>query len=626
MRINFFFPKLFLFLFCAIFIFWWHSATNSNIKRQASYGFDAQNIEIWHWSAGKGLLPYKDVFYPYGLLFYYQESSLVALFGVIILTSVSLGIVLSAFWFFRESVFLAITNASLFILFILRSIGFQTWSRYGISISAAILIPAIIGRKNPIEFFLLGICTGLLFGLVQDQSLYVASIFVFVLLFTWLARRTWSLSSFLRDVVLSCGIFGVGMSVGIFPFILYLQQTQSLQGFLLQFTYLQDIALAAKTPFIPFALSASNSFVFAVLFCCLMGISFVMIVSGRRLTALMTTIGSLVFLLVLLEQKNILRSIDWQITVIAFLLLQLICAWGYHHFFTQEWRKTVVLSLCLFLLVVLYPFRMISSEQLVTHESQSIYTQVLSHLQKFSDFHNKVFSYPGSPIFYQLTGQKPPYFFTSYETTPLWAQQETIAYLQKEEIRYVIYDLRVSAIQDGVPHYARNAAEFSYLLTHFQAEERVGDFLVLHRSDVTDPQTICSIVPENELCLWQKEVNLGQLPASRGAYPQLSKELYVLFSNLPSLNIALEKQPLSSRNQVLTLSFENRDRNTITRVSFLTDHHESINATFNSCRVCVIHLDRIPGFYHSKNIIHINTDGIEPTEIKIFPSVTTDLW
>lgn len=603
--------------------FSWFRYTSAQEQRQLSYGFDAQNASMWKWTAKHGYLPYKDVFYPYGSLFYFQETSLLAQVVLLFLTSASLFVVLQGFWYLRSSLSHFILNSLTFLLFLARFMGTETWTRYGIPTASAFVFSHISSKMKNFHIFMVGVLLGLLMGMIPDQGVYVLSVYVFSVFLRWIISSNVSPKSFVSNVLLTLFPFGIGVLVGLVPFVFYLLKGNLVQGFIYNFSYLYDIGLAAKTPFIPFALSPANIFTFAILLSSLCLLSFRLIILQEKITKEMLCAANLSFLIILLEQKSILRSIDWQITGIALLLFIVVSSYLLR---TVRFKKIGILVMLMFFFITMfiYPFRQVFSEQLVTHEDPAQYAHVLGFLGRRTDYNGKVFSYPSNPVFYSLTNQKPPYFFTSYETTPRTSQGKVISYLQEEDIRYILYDLRVSSVQDGVPNYIRNSEELSYILTHYQAIEKNGPFLVLNRQDNVDLGKICAVAPDVSLCTWLTQSDLGSIPLSEGR-----KEVHIShdsrFVTLDELNKKLATQPLDSRGAVLFFHSEN-STSYGTEVMFTTTDGETGTVTFTSGERIMLHLDRIPFFYKSRNIQHIEAKGAQFYDMSLSVTFDEQVW
>src|SRR5687767_13741472 len=61
---------IFLVLFSALVLSLNYLSICSSYLKHSS--FDLQTLLTWDYSAAKGLIPYRDLYYPYGLLFYYK--------------------------------------------------------------------------------------------------------------------------------------------------------------------------------------------------------------------------------------------------------------------------------------------------------------------------------------------------------------------------------------------------------------------------------------------------------------------------------------------------------------------------------------------------------------------------
>lgn len=502
---------LFIIFFIASFLFvwWWHGESVRTEAVGSSFGFDAQNAGVWRWTARRRLLPYRDVFYPYGLLPYFQENNPVVFFIQLTVSSLTMAIVLFSLRRELKGMFSLVALIA-FLLFILRYVGFETWSRYGVGIAACFVLPFVVDKTRHLYQITFGIITGLLFGLLFDQALYMGVLYIVFISFAWFLERGRSLHSLVQRACMPIVLFGFGFIVGNVPFLFYLISTKSVSGFLFFLSYLPEVSRFAKTPFLPYALSPANMFSFAVLFTALSTLSFAIIVKSQRRLSLSTL---LLFLLtaftVLLEQKSIVRSIDWQITLPTFLML-LILMGKFLSWIKEKgiWRSLYYFGSTILLayLIFVYPFRYVHGQQLVIRGDADLYERVISVIKLDPFFNGKLFSYPSDPYFYTLTGQKPPYFFTSYETTPRDAQSYISTYLKDKDIRFVVYNLNIPAVQDGVPNFARNGYELAYIFSHYEAWKTVDHFLIFKKKGTVDVGKICMVAPNSHVCGWEGEI------------------------------------------------------------------------------------------------------------------------
>lgn len=95
--------------------------------------------------------------------------------------------------------------------------------------------------------------------------------------------------------------------------------------------------------------------------------------------------------------------------------------------------------------------------------------------------HSRIFDYLSNPVFYVLFNQKPPYYFTIFEATPLYAQKSNIRYIEKNKVKYIIYNIDALRIQDGVPDYVRSKVLFEYILNNFKVLDKVENFIIFKK-------------------------------------------------------------------------------------------------------------------------------------------------
>ncbi|PWU24251.1 hypothetical protein C5B42_00330, partial [Candidatus Cerribacteria bacterium 'Amazon FNV 2010 28 9'] len=220
---NRLFSFFLLFLLCFGGIIFWRRADARYAQAHPSYGFDAQNFELWRWTAQQGIRPYADVFYPYGYLFYYSNT--VFFFSILLdsLSAFSLCVLLHRLWKATDFSLVRYVLIGTLLVFLYRFIGFDVWSRYGIALTAALLAPTLIQKKRVIV--VLGMVYGLLFGLVQDQSIYAVLVTEFALFFVLFPRNVIFQFSFWRRFFTSSLLLAGSFAVGCIPFFVFLRQS-----------------------------------------------------------------------------------------------------------------------------------------------------------------------------------------------------------------------------------------------------------------------------------------------------------------------------------------------------------------------------------------------------------------
>jgi ankyrin repeat protein len=98
-----------------------------------------------------------------------------------------------------------------------------------------------------------------------------------------------------------------------------------------------------------------------------------------------------------------------------------------------------------------------------------------------SEKNAKIFSFPGDPIFYILFNQKPPYYPTIYEATPIYAQKKLIKFIEENKINYVILNIKSTSIQDTVPDKMRARILYEYIMNNFKKEKQIDNFLIFKK-------------------------------------------------------------------------------------------------------------------------------------------------
>ncbi|MBI2613664.1 MAG: hypothetical protein HYW62_02740 [Candidatus Levybacteria bacterium] len=471
--------------------------------------FGSQIPLTWDFTSLNNVLPYKDIYFPYGILFYFKSNIFLAIINFFLPTILFTGI-----YVFLKKAFvnklIAFFAFISFYLFISKFTGIENFSRYGIALIIGVLLSFIFYRSPRLTLkasFFIGILIGGVFSLVNDQGLYILSLFFFLLLITPILKRVkLSFNFLISRIVFSF----LGFVIGFLPFLIFLISNNAENGFLLFIKHLPDFSLYAKTPFIPFSTTTDNLFTFGSIFIAVVLLSFKIFFSNKRLSLISFMELGLVFILILLEQKNIIRSIDKQITFIAFFL--------YIIMFNELIKDKVnaTLTVLFYLIIsglivsgfVLHPFinyklgfkRELKSmffqenlgnflviknnlclddnvNKLIKNKSTGL-EKVKMAIEKASKDPVEIFDYLSDPVFYVLFNQKPPYYFTIFEGTPLYAQESNVKYIKENNINYIIYNNDALSIQDGVPDKARTRLLFKYVLDNFMILDKVENFVI----------------------------------------------------------------------------------------------------------------------------------------------------
>jgi hypothetical protein len=474
-------------------------------------GADNQALLLWKYSAGLGILPYKEIFYPYGLLFYYLDQNIFfVLFYFLLAPFVLLTVFLGLKYLFQDKLF-AISSFIIFYIFIVTITGFETFNRYGMVTAAAIIFAFVFyHNKNKLKRVLIasGILTGLFFPFINDFGLYVPILFItFALINTWIKSRfnKKSIIFFFQNT----GLFLFGYLIGLVPFIVYLVLTESFSWFVFYLQNLRDIAQFAKTPFFHTITSRDNIFTLGMLVVTIFILCSKFFWTKTKITFNNYLQIGLVTVLVLFEQKSIIRVIDTQISFLGLLLYFSLFYELLHYGKKYKFSNRILFlyfinsSIAILFLLGLHPatatnpfvniknvftVNNFTNKSCVDKNMRAITStnveimEVKEYVEKIPEFNGKVFTFPGEPIFYILFNQRPPYYPTIYEATPKYSQEMLIRYIEDENIDIILYNAKIKSIHDEVPDRVRGRYLYQYLQTHFSILERVNDYIILKRN------------------------------------------------------------------------------------------------------------------------------------------------
>lgn len=618
-----------------------------------SLGFDVQNLLTWEYAQSIGLLPYKDLFYPYGLLSYFQ--------GNIFWRLVYIAEILGLLYFylilfkklFKNSYFTYLSFLYFYVVVTLHP-GLDSFIRYGVITTFAVMLSLHFEKTiylAPWKIIFFGIIGGAIFSLWTDQGIYaVIASFFFIIVNSLIKNGFKDLikKKYYVNVLVSLILFFVGFAIGLIPFLIYLVTNNALGDFLLSIKRLADISLYAKTPFFHSLRSQIAIFNFVTLFVSISYLSFRYFFIKKKINNIGYVLIALTATLFLLEQKSIIRSMEIHLAFISVLITLIFFYIFFQKFLALRLNRNkhqLLLPGMVFGFYLLFIIFIVSKDNLIkscvaeinnskdTFAKENVlkhlgksgeeYSLVLEKISKQKNSKYKIFSFPGDPIFYILNEQKPPYFFTVWEGTPLYGQNKRIEYIEKNNIEYVILNTKARAIQDGVPDYIRSPREFAYILTHFAAVDSVDDFLILKRQKHI-PDFFSNKLPDNfkDFRSFLLTVDLKSIPRSEGIYKKgyLSKIDSIGFKNKKLLNAYLSSHEVNSANRLLVIESKNGKNREDLEVKIRTFDGKETKITFYACEnniPCIIHLRNIPLFYINRLIKEIDISAENINMVKL---------
>lgn len=611
--------------------------------------FDNQIIITWQYTGLAGLLPYKDIYYPYGLLFYFKNINVIfSLFYILLTTGLLFTIFLVIQKIWKERVFSYFFFVTL-LIFINLNTSMLVFIRYGVAVCLSLVFAFLFLKDKylkPSKTFFAGLLTGLIFSLVNDQGIYSVIIFVLFLLsnpiihtgLSELKKTNYYIQNLKR---ISVHIFG--FCVGIVPLFFYLVRNEMLPQFVSSIIQISNFATYGKTPFIPYSMTLDNIFIYISIFITLFLLVY-KFATRKTLTINFYIQLALLMVIILLEQKSIVRSISTQITFVSFFLY--IFLLKDIDIFLSKINIVLKKRIFVYLLFVVFVFNLqlsgnlnktlydasnkcLSNNLSLASNDSSSYKQVVDIIKKDSKS-AKIFSYLNDPIFYILFQQKPPYYFSIFEATPSYAQKENIKYIQDQKVNYIIYNQDMTRIADGVPAYARGNELFKYVINNFSVFDKKNEFTILKKNPGADIFKDKSLNKSPEFKKFLLDIDLAAIPKSEGLYKSSVLENYIIYNgDLVNLNSFISRNKTESVNKFIVLTArEYKNNNKFMKIKINTTDNLTTVINFYKCdlnKECIINISNIPLFYKNRNLASIELDNVFIGNIWLVDYVNNDL-
>lgn len=617
-------------------------------KTYSDFGFDNQALFAWDYSASLGMTPYKEFFYPYGVLSYFVTQNILIDVLFLLITPILLVILFTLFKKLWKSKIYAYFFLVLSVVFINKYIGWEGFDRYGVFVVFSLAFGYLVYTRKSLSkkfsiFF--GIIGGFIFSLMHDQGMYIFSVFLFNLFFySILFKKPFA---FLQLASYLTGVF-----LGLIPFFLYLAKNNAIDGFYNFFVKIKDISLYAKTSFTPYASSPENIFTFLILFSAIFYLS-LRFVFKKRITLTNYLQINLCFVIILLEQKSLIRSIDRIIIFPSFVLLILLFSDLMEPLKFHKLPKLKgIFFFCFLLLFVMFllgvqsynnNFKinyLMKNDQCINQnlnnlfKKNSVYLKVKNIIKENFKYQGKIFSFSGDPVFYAIFKQIPPYYSNNYDSSPLYAQKKQIDYIKSNNIRYVIYNLDIPSIMDNVPNYIRTSDEFSYIINNFQIVDKVDNFLILEKNIGADIFAEYNFNKYASFAKYLLDVDFQSIPRSEGKYKKKilqSDKVKIIgeFKSITELNSFLRNNNIFSKDKFLVFTPEETGRQDIVIDISSTDGIKT-SVRFKPCNkfeLCIINLSKAPLFYKERKILKITPKSNISGKFSIIENLTgSNLW
>lgn len=606
-------------LFCLLFLLFFLTDIDT-CSKILSQKFDSQMILTWQYSLAKGYFPIIDLFYPYGFFQYFKDSSITLSAIAVLVKALLFVFFYIAFKVVFKSRILSFISFSSLFIFVTTVSSISVFGRYGLLLAFSLAVGLLLfkgyGISRPFNF-VVGALVGLIFYVLPDQAFLAVGVYVAIII-----------SNFSLNFIKSVSYSFLGLLVFVIPFFATLIYTDNFSLYINSFTTLKDISSFAKIPFPPGIFTNDNVFTILTLTLSISVLSYRILILKIKKTIHDIALFASVVPLILLEQKNVLRSIDTQLTFYAIVLTFILLA----YFFEKKKGLFPVIYLCIVSVFLIFfaGFKVNSGDQRISSFSLCVdqnlrianyktHEKVLSKVKQLGG--GQVFSYPQDPVFYVLNDQKPPYFLSIYEASTFEGQELRKSYIKETKIEYVIVNMDIKSTQDNVPDFVRAKNELSFILNNYEPITSVENFLILKKSknaDVFKKQYSSTFAKS----LLDVDLELVPYAEARDKSKYLRKKIYSVVG-LKELNEKLSSSGLSTvgkqmlvktlKDGELILTFETYDGNT------------TIVRMLDCSKGCLVNLNGIPLFYRNRVIRNI-ASNLNLSEVTFFEEKNSIFW
>lgn len=643
--------KIIYFEIFAIFLFFflYYSIRVGNIFiYDISMGFDFQNLLIWEYAALLKQVPYRDVSVYYGLLYYYKNYFLAV---NILYYCVPPLLMVSLFRFIYRVTQSRLLSYSL-LLFVFgiveRYMGMYTLNRYGLTIILCLcMLNILFPTYSYKRLVICGVMIGLYSFMIVDQSIIVLLSTVGIVTVEELLKqysgRNWSFRNITKKFVMLL----IGVLIGLVPFIIFLVKNKLGVDFLKFWQNLGQLSLYAKVPYT----NDKPSFITISLLLITILLVLSKLTISRKLKPNLNTMTQILLtgLCIIMEQKNILRTISEQLLIFVPLFVMTWCRDLYeikNGWWLDKKERSSYLSILILVIVILAGLaptltqtvlitranvanvlagnikpRLSDSslrKQLSQFVSQNKSTsnprvqQFYQIAQEHKLISGSIYAYPDDPVYYILYKQIPPKYLTTYDTTPEFTQQDTINYLEKMRVKHIIYNTTSYIIQDGVPNLIRNPLLHRYILNNYHISSLVNNYIVFDRNVGSDRNDIFKSNILDQIPTFKNyltEINLGNIPYTEGFYKyHLVNESKPLISGTVSeVNKYLINHSTNSSGLLVIINHQIKSgyMPSSLLITVQPDITTSIRYFVGDGQNYIIDLDRIPLFYESRHISNL---------------------
>lgn len=464
-----------------------------------SLSFDSQTLLLWEYVVKKGMIPVRDIFYPYGFFSFFRDSSLLLRFFELALLSFLFTVIYVFLKRVNKNSILTFITLAFFVILIYRNVGIEIFIRYGTTLVFTIACSCLLYKNtlfNKSYSFVLGSLTSLIYFFFHDQTYYMGLLYLALFTLSILDDLSFKKLSLVSLRIKFSGLiyYILGAVIGAVPFFIFAFRNSIPNYFFSQLGEMVSIPLYSKTPYLSNFRHLDTVFLVSVLSISIGIIWYKRFEKKQNLLLDDYFMVGISLYLGLLMQKSIVRSFDSSLVFLGILLLNI--------FFIKttggllkrypKYLLFIIFILIEFALILnfkplnkLYYEASISEKICIEKNIQNInrynrsYLKVVKELDGNKD--NGIFVFPSDPIYYVLLNRKPGYFPSLYEMSLFRSQNKVISDLEKSKNEYIILNTDVIAVQDGVPDFIRGKNIYNYISSNYSLYKKIDSFVILKR-------------------------------------------------------------------------------------------------------------------------------------------------
>ena len=505
----------------------WFPDVSSGIQlaktQQFVQNWDGDNLLVWTSLATHGLVPMRDFWYPYGNALFFQANLLWGPLALFLSELLSLAGFSAIFWKLSGRR-VSITSAALVVLVLLSPLMGQ-YSRYGVSMSIAVLFVALRFTQIGMGRNCLRALFALLFGAALFTELDVAAYGAIGVLCVILVDGLWfpaGIRSWAR--VLSFDLAGAAAACALWVTVtaLHGQLSGELHFFLHPATVTAYSAASAEAS-IPFGgfLNPDDVALWAPVVA--FGIAIALRVWTRRAALFPVTVIALAGASGVLLEKDLVRSAteDLYLALLLLVLCTLVSLLNWVMSGTGRLAPLIVGAMCGILCAAGVGSGEASSlwagfTETPRHIASNMSTELsppaslasieanrydAGHFADYSDVvalkrvmapltkgaHHDLYVLGDVPTLYLMLDQEVPWEINLYNSSPIEDQRRVVAWIQSHQPRYVVLDGRQKEYFDGVPNSVRVPLLYQEVIEHYGYVRSVGSFDILKRAAHPSP-------------------------------------------------------------------------------------------------------------------------------------------